>query len=276
MVYRSMLQKGRKLVRVIRKRKYGGRYVKKAKVPLSTRKYIKRIINTKAELKHAAPLVRNNVAIRGYGLWGGPSQLTCEDLNTVFTIPQGTADGQRLGDKIRVKSMNVRGYVNLDSSKADDATFKKNPMYVKMFIGRRCDTLLDPNTITGGFSRFLASGPVSSAPQNLPSDMYRYVNKELYQIMATRVFKIGSSAPSNVPNDSAQWNNDFKFSKNFSVSLSKHINTVKYTDGGIIPTNTAFYMWFLVCFANGSTPDPLTNNTPLECHYDVNLTYYDE
>ena len=275
MVYRSSYSKKRKapLVRIVRKRKGMSR----VKVPVATRRYIKSAINRSSELKHASPLVRNNISIHAYGLPpGGPSQLTCEDLTTVFTIPQGTSDGFRIGDRIRVKSLNVKGFVNLDSSRADDATYKKNPMYVKMFIGKRLDTLSDPNTISGGFSKFLAAGPVSTPPQNLPSDMYRYVNKDLYQIMATRMFKIGSSAPSNVPNDSAQWNNDFGFSKNFSVSLNKHVNNVKYSDGGTIPTNCAFYMWFLVCFANGSSVDVLTNNIPLEVHYDVNCTYYDE
>jgi len=275
MVYRSSYSKKRKapLVRIVRKRKGMSR----VKVPVATRRYIKSAINRSSELKHASPLVRNNVPIRPFGFPpGGPSQLTCEDLTQVFTIPQGTADGFRIGDRLRVKSLNVRGFVNLDSTKADDATYKKNPMYVKMFIGKRIDTLQNPNTITGGFTKLLAAGPVAQSPQNLPSDMYRYINKDLYQIMATRMFKIGSSAPSNTPNDSAQWNNDFGFSKNFSVSLNKNVNVVKYSDAGTTPTNCAFYMWFLVCFANGSTPDVLTNDLPLEVHYDVNCTYYDE
>jgi len=254
------------------KRKTGS---SKLTVPKAVKAYVAKAINRKAELKHAAPLVRSNQAIRGYGLSGGPTQLTCEDITTVFTIPQGTADGQRIGDKIRVKSLNIKGFVNLDSSFADDPIYRKNPMYIKMFVGRRVDTIGDPNVIAGGFSRFLSAGPVAAAPTNLPPDMYRYVNKELYRVYATRLFKIGVSAPSNVPNDSAQWNNDFHFSKNFSVSLNKHVDIVKYSDGGIQPANVGFYVWFLVCFANGSAINLVDNNTPLEWHYDVNCTYYD-
>lgn len=269
---------GRKIVKkVVRRRRQNGKRkaTSGARIAKVVKAYVKRAVRSTAELKHAAPLVRDNMAIRAYGLSGGPSQLTCEDITTVFTIPQGTADGMRIGDKIRVKSLNIKGFINLDSSMADNATFKKNPMYVKMFVGRRVDTISNPNTITGGFSKFLAAGPVSTPPTNLPPDMYRYVNKELYRVYATRMFKIGSSAPSNVPNDSAQWNNDFKFSKHFSISLNKHVETVKYSDAGTSPTNVGFYVWFLVCFANGSSIDPLTNNTPLEWHYDVNCTYYD-
>lgn len=268
---KSRKPQSRRPLRTIRKRKAPS----KLRVTKAVKSYVKRAIHVKQELKHASPLVRQNVAIRGYGMSGGPSQLTCEDITTVLTIPQGTADGQRVGDKIKVKSLNIKGFINLDSSFADNPIYRKNPMYVKMFVGRRVDTVNDPNTITGGFSKFLAAGPVAAAPTNLPPDMYRYVNKELYRVYATRIFKIGVSAPSNVPNDSAQWNNDFKFSKNFSISLNKHIDTVKYSDGGNIPSNVGFYVWFLVCFANGSAINLVDNNTPLEWHYDVNCTYYD-
>jgi hypothetical protein len=273
MVYRSSYSKKRPLTRIIRKRKPMAR----STISKATKLYIKKTINRTSELKHATPYVQNNVAIVPYGIPpNGPHNITTEDLTTVLLIPQGTQDGARIGDKIRVKSLNVRGYINLDSSKADSTMYLKNPMFVKMFVGRRIDGLFDPNTFGGAYMNFLANGPTSTNPQNLPSDMYRYVNKDLYQIMATRTFKIGSSAPSNVPNDSAQWNNDFSFSKNFSINLSKHVNTVKYSDYSANPTNVAFYMWFLVSFANGATIGGLTNNAPLELHYDVNCTYYDE
>jgi hypothetical protein len=113
--------------------------------------------------------------------------------------------------------------------------------------------------------------------------MTELINKQTYQICATRYFKIGTSAPSNNPSDSAQWNNDFKFSKNFSVDLSKHIDIVKFsqqpsqgTSGEV--TNFGMYAWFLVSFANGATvggSDGLTNWMPLECHFTVNSTYED-
>lgn len=271
MIKRKLYVKRTRPVRRVRR----SRGSKLSKVPKSVKAYVKRQINTKAELKHAAPLVRNNLPISAYGIVN-PHQLTCEDLNTVFTIPQGTADGQRIGDKIRVKSLSLKGYVNLDSSRANNEGYLKNPMYVKMFVGRRVNTTSNPNTYgTTGFADFLQAGPTAQAPQNLPSDMYRYVNKEVYKIFATRIFKIGMSAPSNNPADSNQWNNDFKFSKNFSISLNKHIDVVKYSDGGIEQQNVAFYCWFLVCWANGAQMDAL-QQPPLEWHYDLNCTYYDE
>nr|WPR18609.1 MAG: capsid protein [Chemarfal virus 88] len=249
--------------------------VTRPQVSKAVKVYLKKALKKSAELKTATPYVVNNSAIRAYGISpNGPSQLTTFALSDVLTIPQGTGDGQRIGDRIRVKSMNVKGYINLDSQYAGDAAYLKNPMYVKLFVGRRLDTLANPNTISGGFSKLLAAGPTSQSPTNLPADMYRYINKELYQILHTRKFKIGTSAPSNNPSDSAQYNNDFSWARNFSINLSKNIETVKFSDGGSSPSNVGLYMWFMVVFANGAAITTLTN-TPLECHFDVNCTYYD-
>lgn len=251
----------------------------KLRIPKAIKAYIKKAMRKQAELKHAVPYQANNQSIQAYGISpNGPNQCTTVDLTSVLNIPQGTGDGQRIGDKIRIKSMKLQGYINLDSSVANETGYLKNPMYVKMFVGRRQDTINDPNTYSyggaTGYNNLFANGPTASGPQNLPSDMYRYVNKDVYRIFATRVFKIGMSAPSNNPADSNQWNNDFKFSKTFSISLNKHIETVKYFEGGTLPTNVGIYCWFVACWANGAPVTSLTK-LPLEWHFDVNATYYD-
>jgi len=267
--------------RVIRRRPP----VKKRKAPAKLRvgqavkAYVKRAIKTSTELKHAVPMSFNNQNIQAFGISpNGPNQCTSEEITRVLQIPQGSDNGQRIGDKIRVKSLTIKGYVNLNSALANEPDYNKNPMYVKMFVGRRVDTIADPNTyVSGGgtaFNNLFQNGPTATGPLNYPSDMYRYVNKDVYRIYTTRFFKIGMSAPSNNPADSNQWNNDFKFSKQFTISLNKHIDVVKYFDGGINPTNVGIYVWFVCCWANGSPVTTLTK-LPLEWHYDVNCTYYD-
>lgn len=278
-----MYKSGRKVTkRVVRRRraKVGRRKAASgARVGQAVKAYVKRAIKVSTELKHAVPYVVNNANIQSYGMVpNGPHQCTTFDLSSVLQIPQGTDDGQRVGDKIRVKSMSLQGYINLDSSLANDTSYLKNPMFVKMYIGRRIDTINDPNNYSFaggiGFNNLFANGPTAAAPQNLPSDMYRYVNKDVYRIYATRMFKIGMSAPSNNPADSNQWNNDFKFSKQFSISLNKHIEVVKYFDGSTTPSNVGLYCWFNCCWANGASVTTLTR-LPLEVHFDVNCTYYD-
>lgn len=264
--------------RSYKKRAYKKRSTsRKVTIPTNIKKYVKSVVARNVENKLAVPLYSNNRPITGYGISpNGPHQLSTFDIGSIFNgIIQGTNNGQRIGDSIRVKKYTLKGYVNLDSSVGNDTGFNKNPLYVKMFVGRRQDGILDPNTFGAtAFGDLLVNGPTASAPLNLPSDMWRLINKNVYRIYATRFFKIGMSAPSNNPADSNQWNNDFKFSKHFSIDLSKHIDIVKYDEGGNTPRNISFHVWFLVCFANGSPMTSLTQPC-LEWHYDVNASYED-
>lgn len=262
--------------RTMRKR---GQRKGKLRISKTLKAYITKAIKVSTELKHAVPLSFNNQNIQAYGVTpNGPHQCTTINLTDVLNITQGTDNGMRIGDKIRVKSLTFKGYVNLNSALANEPDYLKNPMYVKMFVGRRVDTIEDPNTYaTGGgigFNNLFQNGPTASGPLNYPSDMYRYVNKDVYRIYTTRFFKIGMSAPSNNPADSNQWNNDFKFAKHFSISLSKHIETVKYFDGATKPSNVGLYAWFVPVWANGAPVTGLAR-MPLEYHCDVNCTYYD-
>nr|QXP07643.1 MAG: putative capsid protein [Arizlama virus] len=252
----------------------------KPKVSRTIKAYVSKAIARNVENKNAQPVTHNNLAVRTYG-YVNPHQLTCEDLTSIFNVPVGTEDGQRIGDVIKVKNISLKGYINVDSSLVNNDQFKKNPMYVKMFVGRRVDTIDNPNNYTStsttniGFNNFFLNGPTATNPLNLPSDMYRLVNKSVYRIYATRFFKIGSSAPSNNPSDSGQWNNDFSFAKTFRINLSKHFNTLRYDPNSIKPANAGLYCWFVVCFANGSSVNPIDNSTPLEWHYDLNMMYED-
>lgn len=256
-------------------------------VPRPVKQYVKAMISRNVETKQCIPIGANNLPIRGYGIVpNGPHQLTTLDIGQIFDgMLQGTANGERLGNEIRIKKLTLKGFINLDSTKAEDATYLKNPMFVKMFVGRRKDTMANPNTYATtsytAFQDLFEAGPLVGFPDNLPTDMYQTINNETYQIVARRFFKIGTSAPSNQPSGSAQWNNDFSFSKYFSIDLTKHVNVIKYEPdmggGGVHGEvrNWGLYAWFLVCFANGATIDPITNNTPLEYHYNINATYED-
>lgn len=264
-----------------KKRIYRKKIAKKVSRPVKA--YVQRAIAKNVETKSMIPYVVQNYPISPYGIApNGPHQLTTFDLLTPLDgLIQGTNNGQRLGDIIRIKKMSVRGYVNLDSTKANDDLYLKNPMYVKIVVGRRKDTVADPNTfsipgVSTGFNNLFINGPTAAAPQNQPTDMYRMFNRDVYKILATRYFKIGNAAPSNDPSTSAQYNNDFSFARHFNIDLSKFIKTVRYNPGTTtISSNNGIYMWFLVCFANGAYPNGVNANLPLECHFDVNAIYED-
>lgn len=245
--------------------------LKKVKVPKAIKSYVNSAISRREENKLAMPYTFNNTEIRPYG-YNGVLTSTIINLTQVFTgITQGAQQGQRIGNEIRVKNFTFKGYVNKQAAPTTETNTQYNkPLYLKMIIGRQKATLSAPSD----FSNLLQNGATNSTPNNLPSDMYKYINKDAYQVMATRMFKLGNaSGPSpDLPN------NDFNLAQMFSVNLSKHIHKVKFDDASTTPTNCAYYAWFLLANADGTamTLGATANNYPeVEIHGDVSLTYED-
>lgn len=270
---------GRKVTkRVVRRRlrKAGkSKASSKLRVGKAVKAYVKRTLASKVETKVAIPAHANNVEIQPYGI-ANPNGSTHFSFTPLFQqITQGTGNGQRIGDTIAVRSLTLKGFVNFDPSHYGDTNYMKNPVYLKMVVLRRKDSIIDPcNYGTTGISDLLMSGNMPTNPQNLPTDMVRRFNTDVYKIYTTRFFKLGNSAPSDAPNETGQYNNDFSLSRRFSINLSKHVDKLKFNNPTNTPTNAAFHVLFLLCFANGYTPS--SGQKPcVEIHYDMECSYKD-
>lgn len=250
----------------------------KPKVSQPVKDYVNKMIATKQENKEAMPVIANDVDILPYGQQTTHS-FTTLNLNQIFQgISQGTLNGQRIGDAIHAKKLRFSGFINWDSSKLEQNMYRHLPMYVKMFVFRRKDSLDSPATYSGimgvGENDILMNGPSATSPINKLSDFNKPFNKDVYKIYKTKIFKLGPAAVGDTPNSSGQWNNDFKFSQRFDIDLSKHVNNITYAEGQNYQTNCAFYVGFLVSFGNNSNIDA-SAKPPVEIHYTVNLTYED-
>lgn len=250
----------------------------KMNVPYKIKRYVKYIIGKNTETKEATPVYADNIAILPYGQQTTHT-FTTLNLNQIFQgITQGTQNGNRIGDEIKVKKLTFKGFLNWDSSKIANEQYRHLPLYVKMFVFKRKDSIDNPAQYTGpagtGENQILMNGPTAGAPVNKLSDMNKMFNTDAYKIFKTKTFKLGPSAVGNTPDTSGQWNNDFKFSQRFSIDLSKHVNIVKYNEGQPYQSNCAFYVGFLIAFGNNSDIDA-THLPPVEAHYVVNMTYED-
>lgn len=232
-------------------------------------------IHKETESKTAYPATANNVQILPYGV-ANPHGSTVIDFSPLWnSITQGTQNGSRIGDEIRVQSLKFRGYVNFDSSTANDENYLKNPLYLKMIILRRKDSQTNPCFYgTTGINDLLMNGPSATFPTSTPSDMWRYFNKDTYRVYKTQVFKLGPAATSNTPSDSNQYNNDFHLSQHFNIDLSSHVDVIKYQPGMTTAQNVAMFAIFLVCFANGAPVSALARPC-VEIHYDIEMKYED-
>lgn len=255
----------------------------KLSVSKAVKAYVKGMISRQEETKEAMPTTANNVEIQPYGIANTHGSTHFSFTPMFQTITQGNQNGQRVGDVIKVQKLLLQGFINFDPSHYGDTSYMKNPLYVKLIVYRRKDSVIDPcnytapsgsSSSTTGISDLLMNGSTSTSPQNLPTDMYRKFNTDVYKIYTTRLFKLGNSSPSDSPNETGQYNNDFSLSRRFSINLSKHVDKVKFNQSGGAPTNCAFHVAFLVCFANGYTPS--NGQKPcVEIHYDMNCTYKD-
>lgn len=236
---------------------------------------IMREIHKEVETKTAIPASANNVEIQPYGV-ANPHGSTVIDFSPLWnSVAQGVQNGMRIGDKIKVQSLKFRGFVNFDSSNANNENYLKNPLYLKMIILRRKDSQTNPCFYgTTGINDLLMNGPTATFPQSTPSDMWRYLNKDTYRVYKTKLFKIGTAATSNTVSDSNQYNNDFKLSQKFSIDLSKHVDIIKYQPSQVQANNVAMFAVFLVCFANGA-PISLLQKPCVEIHYDLEMKYED-
>lgn len=255
-----------KRLRPLRKRRIN------KQVPKKIKSYVNRVLARNVENKLAQPYVFNNTPILPYGVASPTASTIIAVTSTMLNnITQGTGQGNRIGNEITVKSAHFKGFVNKLFGSGEGNTQANNACYLKMVLLRYKNSLDSPTILSG----LMQNGSSSAPPNNLPSDMYRYFNKDAFIIFTTRMFKLGSTQ---TDTSSGQQNNDFSVSKYFKINLTKHLpKKIKYTDGFPDPTNTQIYAVFLLCNYNG---DAIVTGTPpaypaVEIHGDVSLVYED-
>lgn len=245
---------------------------KSAKKPVSVKikKYVKSVLARNIENKLAQPYTFNNTAILPYGV-ASPTLSTIIPLTSTLlqNITQGSGQGNRLGNEITVKNVSFKGSINRLLTSTGTNTGANEACYIKMVLLRNKVNFLQPSTMND----LMQNGNASTNPNNLPSDMYRYFNKDQYHIYTTRMFKLGSTiSDQSVP---TQQNNDFRVASFFRVNLTKHFpKKIKYTDGTPDPVNVAIYAVFLLCNYNGNVISS-TAYPACEIHGDVSISYED-
>lgn len=233
---------------------------KRAPVSLSIKSYVQKALGKAIENKVPAPLSSTDallVPITNTVSWG-----TLIPLANVFNVTQGVGQGQRVGDKIRPKRWNFRGFIHNNGSASI-------PYVVKMFIFKLKLTYEDPTgPAYSGPVDFYQNGSTSQGPVNNYQDIMRTVNTDKYQIYTTRTFKVGAAGVGG-------GNNDFKAVCPFNINLLKYQDhRLTYNDSVTnTPQNAGLYACFAIANFDGTSGVPGTNAPQLS--YDVNAEYED-
>lgn len=241
----------RKTVRkpIMRKRSKANPYLsRKRSVPVSVKKYVQRTIHRAIEdkrtyLNATGDTVSSVSAAAPY----------FKSLNWV--IAQGTSEGQgsRIGNRLTVKQVNLRGSIVVQE--AIQSSQISQLVTLVVFKIKNYQSGINP-TYANFFSRMFQLGNTATDLTSTPIDHIRKLNTDIMTVKAVRKFKIGYAAVNtNATSAYIHPNNDFKQQAYFNIPLNKCYKKVQIFDDNVSPpdarNDNLFFMVF-TCDASGT------------------------
>lgn len=225
------------------------------------RQFIKTDQNLYGAGASAANLDVNNV------LYLSPNSLSLD-------IYQGVSQGDRVGNKIKIKKLNFKGTLVPLPPGTDYPELR--PLQIKMFLfydRTEPQSIPTPN-VNSDFFQF--NGTSIGIADDLTS-MWMPVNTDKYRVLATRMFKLGWSSAINFGSGVNGYrnysNNDFNLNCNFSIDLTKHlVKEITYRDNNADPTTRGLYCMFVITNAAGQ---PIGSGQPASLRYMLDCEYED-
>lgn len=223
-----------------------------AKVPQKLSKVIRKVVERSEEHKESILYSTSNpFPPSNNGAWTS-SSTSIAPSNTGIVIPQGTGQGNRIGNQIRTRKAVLDGIMHYLPY---DATTNVQPMptQVRMLIfkdkfnksGQPASVALD----------LFQAGSTNIGPQNDLVDMILEVNKDRYTVYHDEVFKVGtanSAGTGALPTFQNFANNDFSINVAFQVDVTKYIPAViRYNDSSASPMTDNLWMIFLPVQSSG-------------------------
>lgn len=269
MAYRRTYRKKRTYKRRTYKRKS---YARRPTVAM--KKYVKREISRNVENKTAQYF--NIQQAFYYPASSGLIQENTLEMclsPTCLQIPQGAGQGNRIGNKIKVKKLVMKGTLN---ARGYDVSSNPNPKPQQV----RCVLFYDktdPNDLPAPAGDFFQLGSTSTGIIGELTDMWAPINTDRYRVLAQKYFKLGYSqyGGTNFNADAQAFsNNDFKYNCNIRWDLTKYYpKLVTFRDGNTDPSNRALYMQVIVVPADGTTG--VSGVIPINGQYMLSVQYED-
>lgn len=143
----------------------------------------------------------------------------------IFSMAQGTANDQRIGNRIKLKRWIVKGAIL--PSTVGSYIPSTELGYVHLYLLRRNDY----QPVTSGLVSFYQNGSTSASPDGSLLQTFSAVNKDVYKVYWSRTYKMGSSNLTTLNS-----NNDFSLVKRFGFDICKLIaknKILKYDDAQV-------------------------------------------
>lgn len=267
--------------KTIIKKKLWRRFKEKAfnqKVVAIVKNQIARNIENKMTVsaQAIAPLCTSNI--------GATFSLTWYVLSSwqsaVWQMSQGDGQGQRVGNRIKMKRWIIKGQIQPHSPTqnfSEQSYLQQSYQgYATIYFGRRVDT----GNVDTPLTKLLQSGNSAINPLGSSTEMMLPLNKDLYKVYWRKTFKLGSAFGQTVASQTIP-NNDFGVCRTFGFDACKYIcknRILKFNDVDTATSDrdlSRLAVWATWRPAVGSlaSPNPLA---AVQHYYDINITSYGE
>lgn len=185
-------------------------------------------------------------------------------------IAQGVGENQRIGNQIRAKSLNVKGYVKLDINETADNTANPNVVVRMMIVSMKTtQSFQDAQSLSTKIGSLLLKGGTTTTFAGNLQDIYAPINRNVFTVHHDRKFylrqdyinTIGASAPSTTLTQDIS-----KTVKFFNLNVKCRGRILKYDEdvgSDILPNNFAPFILLGYSYLDGSTPDVISTRVGL-------------
>lgn len=257
-----------------RKSKRGKKNKSRVKPSQNIKAYVKREISRNAETKEVSFYTYGASVLNADSPAFVSSIIPVSPYTGFLDIGQGTGEGNRIGNRIKIKRLTMKGVLfPLPYNSSTNPTPLPSHVVLWFFMKRVESTEL-PTTLGG----FLEEGNTSRNLQNQLSDLISRVNNDRYRYFFRKIFKIGTSGYGGTGSQVAYQyfeNNDFKLNQRFSIDLTPYVvKNVIYDDNTTNTPRTRVLCCLMQAIAaDGSSM--ASNIVPCECAYELNCQYED-
>lgn len=241
----------------------------KAKV-LTT--FIKKTVNKLAETKQTSFTIQSAVVAYTNAGWNALNCFPITPYSGYIDIVQGTGQGARTGNEIRVKK-SIVDIVIWPQGQSATLNLVPKPLEVIIWILKLNNTDAKPATL----GAFFNVGNASVDPSGTLLDLVRPYNTDVWTVYKRIVRKLGTSeyfGTGAIASRQYYANNDYKYNHIIKIDVTKYLPTkTKYNDTTAIPFSQSVMLAIQVVNADG-TPQVGVDG-PAEMYYNQTFDYHD-
>ena len=224
------------------------RTARKPKVSLPVKRYVKRALHQNTENKLWIDFYLNVPIASAVG--AVPSNIAL-----LPQLSQGTAQNQRVGNKVKVRRAYVKGYCNLLPYNVTN-NINGGPILVKLFVIKYKKQNINTLSSTDITTQFFETGSGSTGFQGNVLDMLFQGNDSSWKICMTKQFELGTTSQSAFTGQyGTSYNDNSKMTIPFYFNYTKHLKkTLLYQDSSTsVCQNDNLWLAFQAVYADGTS-----------------------